>query len=467
MTENFLHGVEVIEVEDGLRPIRTVRSSVIGVVGTAPDADAAKFPLNVPVLIAGRRSDAAGLGTSGTLAKAIDAIFDQAGAVVVVIRVEEGADAKATRLNVLGGIDANTGAYTGVHALVAAESKLGFTPRVLIAPGFTHERISGGVTGIAITAGGTGYTTAPAVTINGDGEGAIATATVVGGVVTSITVTNPGEGYTAATVTIAGDGTGATANASTGEVRNAIVAELLGIANRLRAVIIADGPSTTDAAAIAYRSDWGSDRIYVIDPRCLILDPLTGNFAPDWMSPRVAGIIARIDDQRGFWWSPSNNEVFGIVGTERSINFSLGDPSSRANLLNEREVATVIREDGFRLWGNRTTAMDPKYAFLCVRRTADMIAESILRAHLWAVDRCITKTYVEDVSEGVRQYLRSLKARGAILGGDVWIDPELNTPASIASGRVYLDYDFTPPYPAERVSFRQHLVNKYITEIFK
>lgn len=467
MTESFLHGVEVLEIDDGPRPIRTVRSSVIGIVGTAPLADAAKFPLNTPVLIAGRRSEAARLGSSGTLPKAIDGIFDQAGAVIVVIRVEEGADAKATRLNVLGGVDAN-GVYTGVHALVAAESVLGFTPRILIAPGFTHDRISGGVTGVSISAGGTGYTSAPTVTISGDGSGATAVATVVGGVVTGITVTNPGEGYTSATASLSGgDGSGATANVLTGEVRNAVVAELLGIAQRLRAVIIADGPSTSDAAAIAYREDWGSDRIYVVDPRALILDTTTGNYAPDWMSPRVAGIIARIDDQRGFWWSPSNNEIFGIVGTERSVDFALGDPNSRANLLNEREVATVIREDGFRLWGNRTTAMDPKYAFLCVRRTADMIAESILRAHLWAVDRAITKTYVEDVSEGVRQYLRSLKARGAILGGDVWIDPELNTPTSIADGRVYFDYDFTPPYPAERVSFRQHLVNKYISEIFK
>ncbi|WP_299752780.1 hypothetical protein [uncultured Tateyamaria sp.] len=36
----FLHGVEIIEIDAGPRPIQTVRSSVIGIVGTAPDADA-------------------------------------------------------------------------------------------------------------------------------------------------------------------------------------------------------------------------------------------------------------------------------------------------------------------------------------------------------------------------------------------------------------------------------------------
>ena len=85
----FLHGVEVIEIDAGPRPIRTVRSAVIGLVGTAPDADPELFPLHMPVLIAGRRTEAAGLGTTGTLPAAIDDIFDQTGALMVVVRVPE------------------------------------------------------------------------------------------------------------------------------------------------------------------------------------------------------------------------------------------------------------------------------------------------------------------------------------------------------------------------------------------
>ena len=83
MADHFLHGVEVVEIDNGPRPIRTVRSSVIGLVGTAPDADEQRFPLNTPVLIAGSRLEAAKLGTTGTLPMAIDGIFDQAGALVV------------------------------------------------------------------------------------------------------------------------------------------------------------------------------------------------------------------------------------------------------------------------------------------------------------------------------------------------------------------------------------------------
>ncbi len=73
-----------------------------------------------------------------------------------------------------------------------------------------------GVASITVTAGGSGYTTAPTVTITGSsGSGATATATVSGGAVTTVTVTAPGTGYTGTiSVTFGGPGTGAAAVAN-------------------------------------------------------------------------------------------------------------------------------------------------------------------------------------------------------------------------------------------------------------
>lgn len=387
---DFLHGVEVIELDQGTRPIQTVKSSVIGLIGTAPDADADKFPLNTPVLVAGRRSEAAPLGANGTLPDAIDGILDQAGAAIVVVRVEEvSGDIDATISKVVGGVDTDTGAYEGVQAFLGAESVLGVSPRILCAPGFTDYRKSG--------------------------------------------------------------------------VANPVVAELIGIAERLRAVILADGPNTNDADAVAYRGDFGSRRVFIIDPHVKVFKDGAVEVKP--ASSRVAGMIAKSDNDRGFWWSPSNTTMNGIVGTARAVDFQLGDSNARANLLNEKEVATIIRQDGFRLWGNRTASSDAKWAFLSVVRTADMINDSLLRAHLWAVDRNINKTYLEDVTNSVQSYLDSLKAQGAILGGRIWADEELNTPENIAAGKVYFNFDFTPPTPAEHIVFRSILTNNYIEEI--
>lgn len=403
MPEQFLHGVELIEVDAGPRPIQTVSSSVIGIIGTAPNADESVFPLNTPVMIAGSRRDAAKLqltstGDCGTLPDAIDSIFDQAGAVVVVVRVSKGADDAATIANIVGGVNATTGHYEGAHAFLAAESILGIVPRILLAPGFTHQR-----------------------------------------------PVNPTD--------------------SSAFLANPVVSEMIGVAERLRATILIDGPNTTDEAAFAYRSDFGTSRGYLIDPWVLKLDN-AGNIVSRPTSPCVAGLIAKSDNERGFWWSPSNQNINGILGTSRPVDFALGDPNARANILNGQGIATIIRQDGYRLWGNRTLSSDPKWKFLSVRRTADIINDSILRAHLWAVDRNITKTYIHDVLESVNAYMRHLTSIGAILGGSCWADKELNTPDQIAQGIVYFDFDFTAPYPAEHVTFRSHLVNDYISEIF-
>jgi hypothetical protein len=52
---------------------------------------------------------------------AIDGIFDQAGVLVVVIRVAEGATDAETQANVIGGVDEG-GQYLGLQALLAAQS---------------------------------------------------------------------------------------------------------------------------------------------------------------------------------------------------------------------------------------------------------------------------------------------------------------------------------------------------------
>ncbi|MGM0825702.1 MAG: phage tail sheath subtilisin-like domain-containing protein [Pseudomonadota bacterium] len=349
------------------------------------------FPLNRPTLVAGSRTKAAELGTEGTLPGAMDGIFDQIGAVVIVVRVEDDEDEQAAMANVIGGVNSETGDLEGLHALAGAESVVGFAPRILCAPGFTHQRESG--------------------------------------------------------------------------TRNAVVAEALGVTERLRAIIVVDGPNTTDDAAQQYANDFGSARVYMVDPWVQIMQR-DGSYADEPASARAAGIIAKIDNDLGFWWSPSNKPVNGIVGTSRSVDFKLGDANSRANLLNEGGIATIIRQDGYRLWGNRSLTDDTKWHFLSVRRTADMINDSIQRAHLWAVDRNITKTYVEDVTEGVNAYIAGLVAEGALLGGRCWPDPDLNTPANIQLGKVYFNFEFTPPYPAEHITFRSMLVNDYVEEVF-
>jgi phage tail sheath protein FI len=378
MSGNFLHGVTVVEVDSGPRTVRTTSSSVIGIIGTAPEAVVEAFPLNKPVLVTGSAIDIAKLGATGTLPSAIEGIFDQVGAMVVVVRVAEGENAEATVENVIGGINSD-GSYTGVHAFLVAKSQLGVTPRILIAPNFCVPEV---------------------------------------------------------------------------------VAEMISIAERLRVIIVADTPTETGEAAIAFANACASPRVYAVYPKVINTSGIETA-----LSPCVAGVIARTDNESGFWCSPSNKVINGITGLSKLVDFSLGDSACKANYLNENNIATVINQDGYRLWGNRTTLGESSHRFLCVRRTTDIISDSILRAHLWAVDRNIVKNYLMDVTESVNASLANLKAQGAILAGKCFANKELNTVANIADGKVYFDFEFTPAYPAEQVTFRAYLQNENIESV--
>lgn len=134
MATDYHHGVRVVEINEGTRPIRTVATAVVGMVCTAEDADPIAFPLNRPVLLTDVLTASGKAGVKGTLAKSLDAIADQASPVTVVVRVEEGQDAAETTTNVIGGVTAG-GQYTGLKALLAAEAQLGVRPRILGVPG--------------------------------------------------------------------------------------------------------------------------------------------------------------------------------------------------------------------------------------------------------------------------------------------------------------------------------------------
>lgn len=386
----YLHGVEVVQIDDGLRPIQTVKSSIIGLVGTAPAATAA-FPLDTPVLLTGPRM-AAGLGVEGTLRDAYMAVYAQGVSVAIVVRVaavvtEGDPDPAATLANVVGDPIEGTGAW----ALLAAQSVTGQTPRILAAPGFT-----------------------------------------------STAAADPVSPVTSA---------------------------LISVADQLRSIVVADGPNTTEADALTDRGKFGSGRLYIVDPAVKVFDTTTATYVERPASAYVAGMISKRDQERGFWWSPSNQVVQGIGGTARPISFVLSSTETEANRLNEQEVATIVRTEGYRLWGNRTTSDDPLWAFLSVRRTADMIYESIEGAMLWAMDRPFSEQLIRDVRDSVQAYLDTLIARGALLGGDVWLDAELNTQATLMAGQLYLDFDIEPPAPLERLTFRAHRNGAYYEEL--
>lgn len=467
----FHHGTRVFESQEDVVPIRTAQSAVVFLIGTDEDAVASVFPLNTPVLIYGgtNYSLAKSLSDGSQLKEGLDAIFDQGaryrlGAYVYVCRIAEGADAAETMSNLVG----DAAALTGIHAAFKCESLYGrkLKPRIFCAPGFTHALSTSGIAIATLTnAGGAGYTDAPAVTITpetGNTPTILAKAhAVVGtgndaGKIVAIIFDQHGEGYTAdgdgPTITIAApaSGTQATATLTVGTVGNPLAHEMEGVLEKLRAIAFIDGQNTTDAAAVLSRGKYGSERLYLVDPHSQVYDTELDGYVAQPSSARFAGVQVRVDREIGFYKSVSNERIYGIDGPSRPISYG-----NQSNYLNENAVGTIISfGEGYRTWGNRTTAN----SFLAVRRTKDFINEAIEEAFLAFVDKPMNDANIKFLVESGRAFLRTLEAEQYILKGssDVWLDPDLNEPTEMRQGRITLSVKFEPPPPMEDIRVITH-----------
>ncbi|MDH0866460.1 phage tail sheath protein [Mitsuaria sp. GD03876] len=387
--DSYHHGVRVIEISDGVRPIRSISTAIIGLVGTASDADAATFPLNKPALVTNVNSAIGKAGTKGTLAAALDAISQQSSPIIVVVRVADGvgetAEAKAAdQVSKIIGTTLPSGQYTGMKALLAAQTQLGVKPRILGVPEYDSE-----------------------------------------------------------------------------EVTTALVA----IAQKLRAFAYAStAGAETIAEAITYRDKFGARELMLLHPEFTRWDTTTN--ATISVSPvaYALGLRAKIDQEVGWHKTLSNLPINGVTGLSRDIYWDLQESATDAGLLNESEVTALINAQGYRFWGSRTCSDDPLFAFESATRTAQVLADSIAEAHFWAVDKPLHPSLVKDILEGVNAKFRELKNFGYILDGKAWYDEEANSASSLKSGKLIIDYDYTPIPPVEDLSFRQRITDKYFAD---
>lgn len=335
------------------------------------------FPLYTPALISGSSTQAKKLGTSGTLyADTVD-ILAQAGALMIVVRVEDNTDEEQQIANIL----------QGISALEISQGLLNYQPRILIAPEWSTD-----------------------------------------------------------------DGVGKA---------------LESMANKLRAVTYLDSVSMATAESVARRGQMYGGRVEILRPRIMVTDSVTGAVVSRPYSAAAAGHRIRIDVQNGWWWSKSNQDVYGFVGLEQTDSFIIGDEMCVANQLNQANVSTIVMLGGFRHWGNRLCISDPQYRFESVRRSADALQDSIqLMVTKNYIDRPVDKALSISLVGSINSYLRQEKTRGAINGGRAWPDPELNTAESLAAGKVYVNVAFAPKSPAEEIIITYSIDNTYTVSEF-
>ncbi|MBH2654494.1 MULTISPECIES: phage tail sheath protein [Serratia] len=242
-----------------------------------------------------------------------------------------------------------------------------------------------------------------------------------------------------------------------------VATALAGICQQLRAFgyISAYGCKTV-SDAIKYRANFSQRELMLIWPDFINWNTTTNSSDIAFATARALGLRAKIDQETGWHKTLSNVGVNGVSGISASVFWDLQTVGTDADLLNEGCVTTLIRKDGFKFWGSRTCSDEPLFQFENYTRTAQVLADTLAEAHLWAVDRPLTPTLIRDMIDGIKAKFRELKSAGLIIDGDCWYDESANDKETLKAGKLFIDYDYTPVPPLEDLTLRQRITDRYL-----
>ena len=282
---------------------------------------------------------------------------------------------------------------------------------------------------------------------------------------------------------------------SVGSQDATVAAGLAAVAKAIRAVYLLDcSPQTQIAAMISNRgasgNSWNTSdtRAILCGPQELFSDTgivptgvtISGsgvavqnlaNITGDGpYSPWVAGAMAAKDLARGYWWSPSNTQLTGPLGPDVAVYASILDSAADTNNLNSNGIVTAFSAfgTGLRVWGNRSagypTITTPDQ-FISIRRTMDVIEESVELNMLQYMDQPISNGLISAVLANANAFLRTLIQRGALVAGSASYNPAENPPSQVANGQLVFDVDCIPPPPAERLTFNIYIDTTLLSQL--
>ena len=244
-----------------------------------------------------------------------------------------------------------------------------------------------------------------------------------------------------------------------------VTTALATIAAKLRAMAYAScGTAANKEAAALYRMEFSARELMLIWPDYIAWNTTTNAAGPAFATARAVGLRAKIDQEQGWHKSLSNVGVAGVTGISHDVHFSLQDPSCDAVFLNAADVTTLVRANGYRFWGSRTCSDEPQFAFEPATRTAQVLADTIADAMLWAVDKPMHPALVKDIVESINAKFREMKAAGALIDANAWYDETVNTTATLSAGKLVIDYDYTPVPPLENLQFNQRITDRYFAD---
>jgi phage tail sheath protein FI len=216
----------------------------------------------------------------------------------------------------------------------------------------------------------------------------------------------------------------------------------------LRAMLIVDPPAaweTCDQALQGLRElDFQSGQALMCYPRIQAYDRLRSRYETFANCGAVAGVLARLDEQRSPWHAGPDDELLLRPGTRATQVLSESERSRLVahgvNPLQSLRSANPQSRELRTLAGG--TGRNSDSALLTPRRRALLIMNSIERGTRWAVFEAADRRTWLRVTRQVQEFLEPLDAAGLFGTGSsedgfhVACDERINSAEDVAAGRV-------------------------------
>ena len=180
-------------------------------------------------------------------------------------------------------------------------------------------------------------------------------------------------------------------------------------------------------------------------------------------SSTMAGVYARVDNDRGVWKAPANVTLTGVIEPSEKItheaqeNLNI-DPTSGKSI----NAIRAFTGKGVLVWGARTLAgNDNEWRYIPVRRLFNMVEESVKKATEFVVfEPNDANTWVR-VKAMIENYLTGLWRAGALAGAKTdqafFVNVGLGTTMTaqdILEGRMIIEIGMAAVRPAEFIIIR-------------
>jgi phage tail sheath protein FI len=224
-------------------------------------------------------------------------------------------------------------------------------------------------------------------------------------------------------------------------------------------ITLADLPTLGQYANYRNMPKWKNDNSYV-DPFSFLTWPCVAIGDKIFHgSTRMAGMFGEVDNRNGgLPYEQASNKTLSMTHMcDEDGNVIPMLDEEQANYLNENGIGSWINFDGWRAWGVETAAFpgntDIKDFERSVRRMFSYVQNVVNRTMRQNVDKPITRLLIDRVLLTGNEYLNTLQARNAIIGGWVEFLRADNNNQSIMSGLMYFRVHLTPPNAAKALVY--------------